>query len=118
MGIPQLLVIFIPTVVFVYWGRPFLQGGLISYKRTFVAFACVAIASGLNFGVSWQEGLRYQGRLYARTTGLISLAYAVVLMPLLILSRRSSSLPLRLAVNFLIFAWAFTYALTWLGETP
>jgi hypothetical protein len=51
-------------------------------------------------------------------TAVISLAFAVVTGIVLLLSRRRTSLPLQLAVNFLLFAWAFTYAFPWLGETP
>ncbi len=66
-------------------------------KRTAVAFAFVAIASAAGFGFGWHYGLEYQGMTYTVTTALISLVCSAVLALMLILSRRTISLPFSLA---------------------
>ena len=117
-GVPPLLAIAIPAVFFCLWCLPSFWGRLISARRTAVAFAFVSAGSALVFGFGWHFGLQYQGYTYTLTTAVISFVSAVIVLFMLILSSRRSSLPLRLAVNFILFAWAFTYAFPYLGELP
>jgi hypothetical protein len=83
-----------------------------------MAFALVAIASAVWFTLSWHYGLEYQGYPYTLTTALISLVFASFAAGMLTLWRRTESLVFSLAINFLLFAWTFTYAFPYLGELP
>jgi hypothetical protein len=118
LGVPPLVAAAIPSLVFCAWSWPLLFGLRISARRTLLAFVLVATASALEFGFNWGYGLRYQGHRYTLTTAIFSLLFAVVTAALLIRFWRDKTTWSSLAVNFILFAWVFTYAFPYLGELP
>lgn len=83
------------------------------------AFALVTVASMVWFGTGWHYGVEYQGYRYTLATALISLGFAAIAGGMLMRWRTESlSLPFSLTINFLLFAWVFTYAFPYLGELP
>lgn len=109
----------LPGIFFCLWCWPVIAERPMSRRRTLIAAATVASASAVWFCISWNYGVRYQGMRYTTTTALASVLFAVVIGGLLIVSRRrAASSAYSLAVNFLVFAWAVTYAFPYLGELP
>jgi hypothetical protein len=78
----------------------------------------MGILSFLWFRLSWNYGLQYQGFRYTLITALGSSCFAMATGTILAASERTDSFARSLATNFLIFAWAVTYAFPYLGELP
>ena len=70
------------------------------------------------FWGGWHFGIEYQGYQYTLDTAILSFLLAAVTAGTLYSSRRTGSLFLNVAANFLLFAWASTYAFPYLGELP
>ena len=118
LGVPPLVAAAIPSLVFCAWSWPLFFGSTISTRRTLLAFVVVATASASVFGFYWGHGVTYQGYRYTLTTAIFSLLFAVVIAALLIRFWRDKTTWSSLAVNFILFAWVFTYAFPYLGELP
>jgi len=103
-----------PSIAFLFWCRACFRGIAVSRKRTEVAFLTLAFASILWYGSNLFVG----HDPFAPVAAPFGFAYVAAIGLMLILSRRSNSLPVSLATNFLLFAWVFTYAFPWFGEAP
>jgi hypothetical protein len=106
------------ATLFCIWCRPLFSGKPTGRKRTRATVASITLLSALWFYGGWDLGLKYQDYRYTLTTALGSLAFAILSAILVASSRRTGSFAWSLTVNFLIFAWAVTYAFPYLGELP
>jgi hypothetical protein len=70
------------------------------------------------FRGGWDLGIEYQSYQYTLDTAILSFLLAAATAGTFLASRRIGSLPLNLAANFLLFAWASTFAFPYLGELP
>jgi hypothetical protein len=119
LGIPSVLVIFIPSVLFLVWSRSQHPDLSSSSRRARIAFILIAIASATWFGWGWHYGVKYQGYDYMRTTALINAVFSAIIAGVVITRRRTGARPVEhLILDFLLFAWTFTYAFPYFGELP
>jgi hypothetical protein len=118
LGEPSWIVIAIPSIMFYFWSRPCFRGSLISSSRTLIAMALVGVGSVWWFRGGWDFGIRHQGYQYTFYTAILSFLLAAATAGTFLASRRTGSLPLSVAANFVLFAWASTFAFPYLGELP
>jgi hypothetical protein len=119
LGVPlSWMVIAIPSIIFYFWSRPCLRGSLISSTRTLIAMVLVGVGSVVWFRRGWDLGIEYQSYQYTLYTAILSFLLAAATAGTFLASRRTGSLLLNVAANFLLFAWASTFAFPYLGELP
>ena len=106
------------SVGFYFWCRPLPSSPTMVPKRTFWAFLVVAVASVAWFLSSYDYGVRWEGIQYTNLMIRLDLISAAVVGACLLLARRARLFSVVLIANFLIFAWALTYAFPSLGEMP
>jgi hypothetical protein len=81
-------------------------------------FVLVAIASVGTFCYGWRYGVEFQGREYTLSVALVSAGLGGAAAALLLKTRLTSSIAISVVANLLLFIWAFTYAIPYLGELP
>ena len=113
---PSWVVIAVPSATFWFWARPLFRGSLIPSRRTLIAMSLVGVGSVWWFRGGWDFGIRYQGYQYTLDTAIASLILGAAAGGAFALSRRTGSLALNVAANFLLFVWASTFAFPYLGE--
>ena len=118
IGLPRLVVVALPSMVFCAWCRLAFSGQLVPWKRSMIMFVLVLIGSVVAFCYGWRYGVEFQGYAYTLSVALISAGLAVAAAALLRTSRLTSSVAVRVVANLLLFVWAFTYAFPYLGELP
>jgi hypothetical protein len=104
--------------LFWLWTGPLSHGKPTGGKRTRAAAALIGILSFLWFRAEWGNGLKYEGFRFNFMTAMRSLIFAAVIGTILASPKRANSYIWSLTANFLIFAWAVTYAFPYLGEMP
>ncbi len=115
-GTPWAAVLFVGAFFLVVERIVMINDGLpASMNGCFVGI--VALLSTSLIALSWNDGIRYQGRHYTVAVALLSALFAVLLLLLVFFTRRHRSAISTLMVHFLLFAWIATYAFPWLGET-
>jgi hypothetical protein len=78
--------------------------------------ALVGAGSAWWFHEGWDFGIGYQGYQYTLDTAILSFLLAAATAATFLASRRTGSLLLNVGANFLLFAWASTFAFPYLGE--
>jgi hypothetical protein len=123
--IPMILLLLVhPTgamllsVAFYFWCRPLPSSPTIVPKRTLWAFLVVAVASIAWFLGSYDYGVRWEGVQYTNLMIRLDVISGAIVGASLLLAQRVRSFSFVLIANFLIFAWALTYAFPSLGEMP
>jgi hypothetical protein len=118
LGVPPLIAILLPSILFCIWSGPLFRGSAIPSRRTLVATTIVGMMSAVYFYSSWRYGVKYQGYGYTLTMTLFSSFFAAAVGSVFALSRRTHSLAWSLAANLLLFVWVSTFAFPYLGELP
>jgi hypothetical protein len=108
----------LPAALFWLLCEPLSYGKPAGPIRTRVAAALIGILSFMWFYSGWNLGVKYEGVRFTVMTALGSLFFAAAITLILASSRRTRSYAWSLTANFLIFAWAVTYAFPYLGEMP
>ena len=103
---------------FYFWCRPLLRSPTTFPKRALWAFLIVAFASVFWFIGGYDYGVRWEGFVYTRMMIRLDVMSAALVGASLIFAWRVRSFVSVLIANFLIFAWALTYAFPSLGEMP
>jgi len=107
----------LPVGLFWLWGWPLFYGKPTGRMRTRVAAAVIGLLSIIWFCLGW-DGLTPEELRFALVTAVGSFVFAATIAVILVSTKRTDSFAWSLAANFLIFAWALTYAFPWIGETP
>ncbi|HEY3440046.1 MAG TPA: hypothetical protein VGK29_04820 [Paludibaculum sp.] len=107
-GAGPALIAAIPTAIFCYWCNGYFYGLLISPRRSTTWFTVVALGSLVLYGSAFTDRVPDPEML---PSALLSLACAITISTVLLSRRQTTSLPLNLLNNFLLFAWTFTSAL-------
>jgi hypothetical protein len=114
-----LLVVLIPSIMFITWTPRLLQPGYADLpKRTVVLTALLSILSIFYFTASWKYGLAYQGQTYTIIMCLINAVWLVFLWLSIIHALRRPSFKATLLSHWLLFVWLSWHAFPYLGELP
>jgi hypothetical protein len=118
MGVPIPLVLVVPLLLSVVWCHRLTSGDPSLPVRTLVLIALICAGSLWNFVVGWEFGLRFQGHYYAAITAATSVVLMLLTVGAAAMARQRPSLVSSAAAHGLLFSWMFSYAFTYLGETP
>lgn len=115
---PVLFIILIPAAFFWIWSAYLFYGVPKLPKRTKILGYVIAVLSLSYFASSWSYGVRYQGLLFTIVCAAISAALLTLFILAVRKNEKSGSFASNLLASWLLFAWVFTYAFPYLGETP
>jgi hypothetical protein len=109
--------VLIPTLLFLLWNPQLFRAEGNIPKRSYMLFILLAALSAVDFVVSWNWGLKHQGRPYTAIVCSINVAWVGFLG---LAFRRSLKTPstfrTSLFLHWMLFAWLGWYAFPWLGE--
>lgn len=112
------LVLALPAVLFLMWTLPTRDWTSAIPKKSVVLARVVGALSAAWFAFGWRWAIHYQGWSYTVIVAVLSLFALVFLERLRARQAAAPSDRVWLIYHCLVFAWVFTYAFPWLGETP
>jgi len=112
------LVVAITPVLFLIWTKALFSGSERIPQRSLVLLGAIVLLSICYFILSWDYGLRWQGRTYTVAVASLNALIAVFLAFFGGFSRRHASFPRNYTFHLSVFAWLSILAFPTLGELP
>ena len=109
--------VMVPMLLFFAWNPQLFRGEARIPKRSYVLLLVASALSIVDFVISWNWGLHYQGARYTVEVCLVNILWVGFLGFAFARSWRGApSFRLSLFLHWMLFAWLAWYAFPWLGE--
>jgi hypothetical protein len=118
LGIPGWLIVLFALSVFWLWSNSLFFGRTEIPDRTIVLFVLVSLLSIANFWFGWTYGVEFQGQNYAYWCLALNLFFLLACATTLWRAYLFPAFYTSLLTHALLFSWIYSYAFTYLGETP
>lgn len=107
----------VPMLFFFAWNPQLFRGEARIPKRSYVLLLVASVLSILDFVISWNWGLHYEGARYTKEVCLVNILWVGFLAFAFARSwKGTSSFRWSVFVHWMLFAWLAWYAFPWLGE--
>ncbi len=103
-------------ILFIAWNPGLLSGAARVPARSLALVGAVALASCAYMVTFWSSGLGFPGLAYIQMIVSINVGIFAVIVVLAVMATRRPGFRWNLALHWLLFAWAGSYAFAWLTE--
>jgi hypothetical protein len=107
----------VPMLLFFLWNRQLFRGQARVPRESYVLLALLTVLSVIDFVVSWEWGLQYEGPQFTAVVCSVNIAWLAFLGLAFARTRNgTTSFGTSLFLHWMLFAWLGWYAFPWLGE--
>jgi hypothetical protein len=104
-------------LLFFLWNRQLFRGQARVPRESYVLLALLTVLSVIDFVVSWEWGLQYEGPQFTAVVCSVNIAWLAFLGLAFARTRNgTTSFGTSLFLHWMLFAWLGWYAFPWLGE--